>query len=56
MDEGNLLAGVQGAVTVLLVGAVISCLFLLRAINADMAALRSYVARRAVSDESELRP
>jgi MFS family permease len=52
LDEGNLLAGFQGAVTVLLVGAVISCLFLLRAINADMADLRAYVARRAVSEES----
>jgi MFS family permease len=52
LEEGNLLAGFQGAVTVLLVGAVISALFLLRTINADMADLRAYVARRAVSGET----
>jgi MFS family permease len=52
LEEGNLLAGFQGAVTVLLVGAVISALFLLRTIKADMADLRAYVARRAVSGES----
>jgi len=56
LDEGNLLAGFQGAVTVLLVGAVISCLFLLRAVKADMADLRAYVARRAVPDEGEELP
>jgi MFS family permease len=54
LDEGNLLAGFQGAVTVLLIGAVISTLFLLRTIDADMSALRAYVARRAVSDEDAL--
>jgi len=51
LEEGNLLAGFQGAVTVLLVGAVISSLALLRTINADMTALRAYIARRAVPDE-----
>ena len=56
LDEGNLLAGFQGAVTVLLVGAVISTLFLLRTIKPDMADLRAYVARRAVSDEGEAIP
>jgi MFS family permease len=51
LDEGNLGAGFQAAVTVLLVSAVILTLFLLRAAPADMAALREYVARRAVSGE-----
>jgi MFS family permease len=56
LEEGNLLAGFQGAVTLLLVGAVISSLFLLRTVEADMADLRAYVARRAVSDEGEAIP
>jgi MFS family permease len=51
LDEGNLLAGFQGAVTLLLVGAVISTLLLLRTVTADMTELRAYVARRAVSGE-----
>jgi MFS family permease len=51
LDEGNLLAGFQGAVTVLQVGAVIATLLLLRTVTADMTELRAYVARRAVSDE-----
>lgn len=51
LDEGNLLAGFQGAVTLLLVGAVISTLFLLRTVTADMTELRAYVARRAVPEE-----
>ena len=54
LEEGNLLAGFQGAVTVLLVGAVISAVFLLRTIEADMTELRAYVARRAVSGETAL--
>jgi MFS family permease len=50
LGEGNLGAGFQAAVTVLLVGAVIFSLLLLRAAPADMAALREYVGRRAVAD------
>jgi MFS family permease len=49
LDEGNLGAGFQAAVTVLLAGAVIFALILLRAAPADMAALREYVAQRAIS-------
>jgi hypothetical protein len=49
LGEGNLGAGFQAAVTVLLFSAVILTLFLLRSAPADMAALREYVARRAVS-------
>jgi MFS family permease len=51
LDEGDLGAGFQVAVTVLLVSAVILTLFLLRAAPADMAALRAYVGRRAVAAE-----
>jgi MFS family permease len=50
---GNLRAGFQGAVTLLLGGGVIFALLLLRAAPADMAALRGYVARRAVAAGSE---
>jgi MFS family permease len=50
LAEGNLRAGFQGAVTVLLVGAILVTLALLRTAPADMAALRGYVARRAVAD------
>jgi MFS family permease len=49
LDSGNLRAGFQGAVTVLLSSGVIFALLLLRTAPADMAALRHYVARRAVS-------
>jgi MFS family permease len=49
LDSGNLRAGFQGAVTVLLGSGVIFALLLLRTAPADMAALRHYVARRAVS-------
>ena len=45
---GNLRAGFQGASTLLLAGGVILSLALLRAVPADMVALRKYVARRAV--------
>jgi MFS family permease len=49
LAEGNLRAGFQGACTVLLVGAVLFCLALLRTLPGDMAALREYVAKRATS-------
>ena len=49
LDAGNLRAGFQGAVTVLLGSGVVFALLLLRTAPADMAALRRYVARRAVS-------
>jgi MFS family permease len=49
LAEGNLRAGFQGAVTVLLIGAILVTLALLRTAPADMAALRGYVARRAVA-------
>jgi MFS family permease len=49
LDQGNLRVGFQGAVTVLLSGAVIFSLLLLRTASTDMARLREYVARRAVT-------
>ena len=49
LAAGNLRAGFQGAVTVLLAGGILLALVLLRAAPADMAALREYVARRAVN-------
>lgn len=49
LAEGNLRAGFQGAVTVLLTAALLVTLILMRLAPADMAALRQYVARRAVS-------
>jgi MFS family permease len=49
LDSGNLRAGFQGAVTVLLGSGVVFALLLLRTAPADMAALRHYIARRAVS-------
>ena len=52
LGEGNLGAGFQAAVTVLLVGAVIFALLLLRAAPADMAVLREYVGRRAVAENA----
>jgi MFS family permease len=52
LGEGNLGAGFQAAATVLLVGAVIFALLLLRAAPADMAALREYVSRRAVAENA----
>jgi MFS family permease len=45
---GDLRAGFQGAVTVLLAGGVLFSLALLRAAPADMAGLRDHVAQRAV--------
>ncbi|MCJ7532303.1 MAG: MFS transporter [Anaerolineales bacterium] len=48
LTEGNLQVGFQGAVTVLLIGGVIFSLLLLRTTPADMAALRQYIAQRAV--------
>ncbi len=48
LAEGNLRAGFQGAVTVLLTGAVLLTLAILRFGPADMGALREHVARRAV--------
>jgi MFS family permease len=49
LAEGNLRAGFQGACTLLLAGAVLCCLALLRTLPGDMAALRAYVARRAIA-------
>lgn len=49
LTEGNLRAGFQGACTVLLVGAVLFSLALLRTLPGDMAALREYVAQRATA-------
>jgi MFS family permease len=48
VDEGNLRVGFQGATTVLLSGGILASLALLRTTPADMAALRQYVAQRAV--------
>jgi MFS transporter, Spinster family, sphingosine-1-phosphate transporter len=50
---GNLRAGFQGSITLLLAAGVVFALALLRAAPADMAALRDHVARRAV-DEDEI--
>jgi MFS family permease len=47
LAEGNLRAGFQGAVTVLLTAALLLTLTLLRRAPVDMAALRAHVARRA---------
>jgi MFS family permease len=54
LDRGNLRAGFQGASTLLLACGVIVALALLRTAPADMAALRTYVARRAVPEPSDL--
>jgi MFS family permease len=48
LAEGNLRAGFQGAVTVLLSMALLAALAILRFGPADMARLREHVARRAV--------
>jgi MFS family permease len=52
LTEGNLQVGFQGAVTVLMIGGVIFSLLLRvatpRTAPADMAALRQYIAQRAV--------
>jgi MFS family permease len=53
LPEGNLRAGFQGAATVLLFGAVLVSLALLRTAPADMRALREYVAQRATAGEAE---
>ena len=53
LDVGNLRVGFQGAVTVLLSGGLLFALILLRIVRADMAALREYVARRAVAEPEE---
>jgi MFS family permease len=48
LEQGNLRVGFQGAATVLLSAGVIFALLLLRTTPADRAAMREYVARRAV--------
>jgi len=48
LAEGNLRAGFQGAVTVLLAVALVAAVAILRFAPADMARLRQHVARRAV--------
>jgi len=48
LAEGNLRAGFQGAVTVLLTVALLAALAILRFAPADMARLRQHIARRAV--------
>jgi MFS family permease len=53
LDVGNLRVGFQGAVTVLLGGGILFALILHRIVRADMAALRDYVARRAVTEPEE---
>jgi MFS family permease len=53
LDVGNLRVGFQGAVTVLLSGGILFTLILARIVRADMAALREYVARRAVAEIEE---
>ncbi len=53
LDVGNLRVGFQGAVTVLLSGGILFALMLQRIVRADMAALREYVARRAVAEPEE---
>lgn len=55
LAEGNLRAGFQGATTVLLGGGLLVTLVLLRTAPSDMAALREYVAQRAVAVESTTR-
>jgi MFS family permease len=50
---GNLKLGFQGAATILLSGGVLVSLALLRIAPGDMAALREYVARRAVEEPAE---
>jgi MFS family permease len=50
---GNLRLGFQGAATVLLSGGLLVSLALLRTAPGDMAALREYVARRAVAEPTE---
>ncbi len=49
LPEGHLRAGFQGATTLLLTGGVLFSLLLLRFAPVDMAALRQYVAQRAVA-------
>jgi hypothetical protein len=50
---GNLRLGFQGAATILLSGGLLVALVLLRTAPGDMAALREYVARRAVAEPAE---
>jgi MFS family permease len=50
---GNLRLGFQGAATILLGGGVLVSLALLRIAPGDMAAMREYVARRAVAEPAE---
>jgi MFS family permease len=50
---GNLRLGFQGAATILLSGGLLVSLALLRTAPGDMAALREYVARRAVAEPAE---
>ena len=50
---GNLRLGFQGAATILLSGGLLVALALLRIAPGDMAALREYVARRAVEEPAE---
>jgi len=54
LPEGHLRAGFQGATTLLLAGGVLFSLLLLRFAPADMAALRQYVAQRAVATAADL--
>ena len=53
LAQGNLRAGFQGAVTILLAGGVLVSLALLRTAPADMAALRDHVAQRAIASRME---
>ena len=53
LAQGNLRAGFQGAVTLLLAGGILVSLALLRTAPADMAALRDHVAQRAIASRTE---
>jgi MFS family permease len=54
LPGGNLRAGFQGAATVLLSGGILCSLALLYTARGDMAALRKYVAERAMPDLEEV--
>ncbi len=53
LAQGNLRVGFQGAISVLLAGGIIFAIILLRTAPADMAALRTYVANRAITGPDE---
>jgi MFS family permease len=53
LAEGNLRAGFQGACTVLLAGAVVFAVALLRTLPRDMEALHEYVAQRVTTTPTE---